>query len=375
MSTTDSLTNSTHYFKTHTQKITPFITHFIIIISLSYFPMCAFASNPQKPIVNILTWWGYLDQPELIKRIEKKCDAQISVDQYFSNSEFLRRYHDQKSSYDIIIFASTVFENIRNEIPNLPKSLLWKQSNHYNRYIKIHYLKANYPANVVYFAHSISGFLFNPNTITLSGNESLQTIFNKANGKKIVLMDDSAEINKLLNMANDNHAGNLSNNYLENDKINNIIGNKSELYIGNGFKEIYKDPDFAFAYIWSGDAINRIHDASNLIYFIHPTLSYLSSDLLSQNNDRNATYCVSKYLSSKEALHEIENNNYYFTPYANANNIQDHTYKKLYDSFVKILPSLTWAESLPPDDFYNVNKSWDLSKLRLNARKEKLSIE
>jgi hypothetical protein len=214
MSTTNSLSNSQYYFVPRTHKITLFTALLSAIISLSYFPICALAMSQKKPTVNILTWWGYLDQPELIKKIEKKCDAQISVDQYFSNSEFLRRYHEQKSSYDIIIFASTIFEIIRSDIPNLPKSPLWKQSNQYNRYIKQHYLKANYPRNVIYFAHSISGFLLNPKTIKLSGNESLETIFNKANGKKIVLMDDSAEINKLLNMANDNHAGNLSINYL-----------------------------------------------------------------------------------------------------------------------------------------------------------------
>ncbi len=129
------------------------------------------------PTVNILTWWGYLDYPEVVSDIEKKCNVKVSYDEYYSSSEFLRR--ERQENYDIVIFSGTIYDLVKANI-GLKKSNLWRQSLNYNPIIRKHYLHSDFTPNVVYFLHSLTGFLWNPNVIDIYKNDSIFEIFKKA---------------------------------------------------------------------------------------------------------------------------------------------------------------------------------------------------
>lgn len=332
------------------------------------------ATNPkQTQTINVLTWWGYLDNKVIVNNIEKKCGVKISFDQYYSNSEFLRRYRETAHAYDVIIFSNAIYEGIRAEVPNINSSNLYRQSDRYLPAIKKHYLEGKYPKNIVYFAHSLAGFLYNPQAIKFSSGETLQEILQKSSKKIVVMMDDAVEINKLLSF--DGGSGKVGEvgetNFLQDSKIFKQLQLKTTLYIGNGFKKIYDDNNFAFAYIWSGEAIRRIKETnSRLKYFVHPKISYLSSDMLAENNNKIDTHCVAAYLTSESVMKVVQNDNYYFTPYSVIREDQDANLRVVYEDFLRLLPQLKWIDSIGPDDFENFNKAWDLIKLDILTKNE-----
>lgn len=333
---------------------------FISFITMSLILFSSFLYAAKKHslrTINILTWWGYFNYPQIINSAEKRCNAKISFDQYYSNEEFLRRWREQKDSYDIIIFSNTIFNVIKSEIKNI-NSNLWKQSNNYNPIIKHYYLKNKYPKNIVYFAHTLTGFLYNSKSISLYPTDSIFTMFKKSQNKIVVIMDEPVEANKLLTLGfkNSNYSlGNFKRLYQD-----------SNLYIENGFNNIYKSSDFAFAFLWSGDGIRQIKESGlNLQFLIHPNLSYISSDLLAQINKNKTSECVANYLSSEMALRIIENNYYYFSSYTNIKHITDHDFYDIYRQFLQALPKLKWIESVNTREFNKLTKSWDSIKLDL----------
>jgi spermidine/putrescine-binding protein len=60
--------------------------------------------------VNVITWWGYLDSPEVAQEVKKQCHVNLSHDTYYTNNEFLRRVNTNKTRYDIIIFTQTIYD-------------------------------------------------------------------------------------------------------------------------------------------------------------------------------------------------------------------------------------------------------------------------
>ena len=98
-------------------NLTSIILNTLVTATLVLFCNCLYAADVKyNRAVNILTWWGYIDYPEIINAAEKRCHAKISFDQYYSNDEFLRRWREQRDSYDIIIFSNTIYPGIKNEI-------------------------------------------------------------------------------------------------------------------------------------------------------------------------------------------------------------------------------------------------------------------
>ena len=54
-----------------------------VILLFSIFSASAFSAEKTK--VNILSWWGYLSG-DGIKSVEKKCNVELYVDEYYSSS-------------------------------------------------------------------------------------------------------------------------------------------------------------------------------------------------------------------------------------------------------------------------------------------------
>lgn len=338
-------------------KIIKYLLGSVLLLLLNVMPV--YAENSPN-YVNILTWWGYLEHPEIVKSAEKACGAKIIFDVYYSNDEFLRRWREQKKSYDIIVFSNTIYNLIKDEIPKINNSHLWQQSKDYNVIIKNKYISRKFPKNVVFFMHCLTGFLYNTKVITISRNDSILTIFKKANHKIVILINDPYEAKKLLDLSFNKKSSFLNVKYFSK------LSKYADIYISNGLNNIYKSPNFSFAFIWSGEVIKQVK-ASNLSlkFLIHPQLSYVSSDLLAQINDNRGATCIANYLTDKKNISIIENKSYYFSSYTDINKIDDDYFKIIYKMFITTLPKLKWIDSVNSNEFDQLNNSWELIKLNL----------
>ena len=178
---------------------------FLLLTSIIIVPTAAYS----KDQVNVLGWWGYLDSEEIQEEIEKKCNVSFSYDEYYSNDEFLRRWNNsKKGDYDIIIFSETIYNVVRDRIDD-KNGELYKEKERFLPIIKKRYEQKRFASNVLFFAHSLTGFLWNPRIITLSDSDDIKQIFYKAKGKYKLLIDDPVEVGLLVEEAyrNESNSG------------------------------------------------------------------------------------------------------------------------------------------------------------------------
>jgi len=333
----------------------------VLFLISQLFLLPAIAAVANKDSVNILTWWGYLDYPEVIQKIEQDCDVKITHDNYYSNEEFLRRWQGHKEYYDVIIFSDTIYGVVKPNLPDLSKSTLWQQSAEYHPVIKSHYLSKHYPHNVVYFVHAMTGFLWNPENIKINENDSIVSIFKKANGKLVVLMDDPVEAKKLVTSAENGDQLTIAN-------FNRVIQD-ANVYVTNNYSQIYKKPNFAFSYSWSGEAVIDLMAANKEYKFlVHPKLSYVTSDLLAQTSTSRGATCVAKELAGKKLATEMQENMFYFAPYKNMPVSKNRYYDAMHRNFIANLSMIPWLE-YDKSQFDIDNRNWQLIKLPLNTKK------
>lgn len=347
----------------------------LLIFSFVFVTSNAVAIEKSKTIVNILTWWGYIDDKKIEQQIENECHVKISYDEYYSSNEFLRRWSNQKNNYDVIIFSNTLYKLLKNDI-KIKQSSLRKQSEHYNNIIKNHYRASHYLPNVVYFLHSLSGFLWNPDVVTLNSKDTLESIFNKTKTNTVVLLDDSIEASMLVSLNNAHDSltkpksplANVQSNSLSIDAFNKLTKNNT-VYITNDYSRIYLKSDFAFSYAWSGEAINDLKGSGkNYKFLVHPHLSYVSTDLLAELNTKPEVHCVAKMLSSRSTLSQLQNKTFYFSPYANREEVTDPFFKSIYSTFLNGLPSYAWIEPLEPQEINDISRTWELIKINIKNR-------
>lgn len=339
------------------KKIFRFLLACVLIVAVPGFAK----SNNQKETVNILTWWGYLSYPDIIKQVENQCNVKLSFDEYYSNDEFIRRWESHSELYDIIIFSSTIYDLLRDKIPRINNSKLSAYSTQYHPVIRAHYLSMHYPRNIVYFMHAMSGFLWNPDNISISEQDTIQSIFKKATNKLVVMMDDPVEVKRLVEA---DGASGLTPENFEN------IAQRANVYITNNYSQIYKKTAFSFSYSWSGEAVIDIMAANKKYQFlVHPKLSYISSDLLAQTSRKTSAECVARIMASRDISTIIQNADFYFTPYIDYKNVIDDNFKKLYLDFIAYLSHALWVDSVRESHFQEINKEWQLIKISLNNRK------
>jgi len=328
---------------------------------IKYLLLCSilpFSVYGKPPSVNILTWWGYLDYPWEQTDIEKHCHVTISYDEYYSNSEFTRRWSTSPGRYDIIIFEDTMYPAIQDSIPTLETNLYFN-SNKYQDIIKNKYIERQYPHNIVFFFQSIAGFLWNPKVIHLDKTDSVSQIFSKASNNYVVILDDPI-IYKTLQENSEIKDDQLSlNSFLD-------LMQNTKFIINNDYSNVYTGEKFAFAYTWSGVAILYLNKSNvNLKFLMQPKLSYISSDLLAQVSNKPGVYCVAKYMSSKAFLNKLQNDTYYFSPYVDDSKVTNISYKNLYQNYIKYLPEMQWVKPLPWSDFEQLTETWKMIKLNV----------
>lgn len=341
----------------------------LIFVLFSLVPLDASANiDAKRETVNIFTWWGYFNNPDLVKMTEKQCNVDLSIDQYYTNKEFLRRYQKNKNMYDVIIFSNLNYYLVSDDLPVIKSSPLNNRVSMYTPVVRTHYLKMKYPSNIAYFALSITGFLYNPRNISIDDIDSLSEIFKKAGSKTVIIMDDAIEFNQLLRLERHSKM-NSSYNYLDLLNLKSGLNQNSQVYIGNGIRQMYEGDDLAFAISWSGEAMKRIQTTHvNYEFYIHPRLSFVSTDLIAQTSKSKSAECVAYYLSGKQALSLMERNNYYFSPYGPNRANLDPRVVRIYDEYVRLLPKLSWIAPLNQVEFDEINKSWDITKLNLNTK-------
>ncbi len=334
------------------------------ILQLVYFLSPVAYADAQKPTVNILTWWGYLDDPGLIARTEKACDVKISHDVYYSNDEFLRRWRGSEDNYDILIFTESIYNSAAPHLPII-ETPLWQEANDYNPVIKAHYFEKKFPPNVVYYAHALTGFLWNKPLVSINQNTSFQEIFSQSKGHTIALIDDPLEVKILLDTKGAHNTQSIDDSIHTFDNIETLLNNTKIIPINN-YRQLSDHKDLALIFTWSGEAIRDVINNSNAWEFtINQNLSQISSDLLAQTSNSSASYCVAKHLTSKSEMNFMQNKEFYFSPYVDNSQVINKNFKKIYAQFISVLPTIKWLSTMDGDDLNKLNTAWAITKIRL----------
>lgn len=327
--------------------------------------ICLFSSPSTQSAtatVNILAWFGYLRVPALNKLIEDKCQATLSIDEYYSNEEFLRRWKNARDDYDVIIFANLLYEGIKDNI-ELFDADLSEVTKLYYPAIKTHYDAGHYPKNIVYFSHSLMGFLWNPKVINLSENDDMFSVFKKAANNRVILIDDPVEVRNMIGLAKGQKEAALNQVNLKQ------LVQSSKVTLTNDYNKIYENPHFAFSYLWSGEAVINANKAGKPYQFLlHPKTSFICTDLLAQVKYNRAATCVSKVLASQQAMTLLQNANYYFSPYGTSGEAKDAMFKDIYQKAFKNLAKFTWIAPVSLEQFKQLEQDWKTLKLTISHR-------
>lgn len=350
----------------------------IVMIGLLGAAPLAYAKHaqPTPSTVRILTWVGYIQSTDpYIKKIERTCHARIIYNEYKSNLDFLNLLRNSEYHDDVIIFSSTIYNIIAGDIAD-PDSTLYQASKDYYPIIRERYRKTHYAHNVVYFVHAMTGFLYNPKVIPSLPKDNIYDMFRKSKGQYVVMINDPVEANFLLNLAmheNENPQNSGFNPSIPLAPLDAVTF--KQLYQGTNFiitntpERIVTRPDFAFAYQWSGDALEMLrNNQGRLKFYIHPDLSYVSSDLLASLNHKPATICVARQLSSRWFLTHEQAISDYFSPYGGDHQNKDPEFRALCRSWIKHLPHLPWIASVDESTYNKLIETWDKIKFEVSMQ-------
>lgn len=343
----------------------------VILLSLSNLFYNSYANTSagnNRPTVNALAFFGFLDDPQISKLIEDKCNVNFSHDSYPTNAEFLNIFNSDKNNYDVIIFSNLIYGSIKNRLPKF-KSNLWEVSNNYYPYFKNYYLTHNYTHNTAFFTHAMVGFMYNPSVIQISPSDTIFDIFRKAKNNDVILVDDSGEIGNMLSVAYNQKFNTNKQTKLTYDNLKKLTQG-THVYITSEFNKVYDSKKFAFAYIWSGDALLYIQKSHKPYKFMMPEpATSICTDLLVQMKDTPQAKCVADALASPELLKYFENDSYYFSPYFK-NNVKSKLYTDIYNDVKQNINKYIMIEPVYDFDKY-YNQQWQKVKLDYYLENEK----
>jgi hypothetical protein len=328
--------------------IIKFTRTLLFITLVGIYSLSAYANN--KPTVNILTWWGYLNHPWVTEEINKNCNVSISYDEFYTSDEFLDRFKTGRGEYDIIIFPTDTYHLLREDI-KIENCKLYEQADHYYSAIRKQYFKNHYPHNVVYFSHLVSGVIYNPGKIQVEPTDTLYTLFKKSNTNMVIIEDDPANLYRVVNNFDLN-------------SFKKLLQNTQPIFSNEMSQIVHENEErFAFAYHWSNIALWYIINFNhNFKFIINPKYSYFGADLLAQLNTRANTACVANVLSSKHFLQKMQNTTYNFSPFDDNANITNPYLKKLQKTTYQTLPKLKWDDTLDKNTYYKIHQHWKMIK-------------
>ena len=351
---------------------------FWIALILFLIPFLLHADEKQ---VNLLVWYGYFDAPPgASKIIEKKCNVKFSHDIYYTNSEILNRMSKTgNNEYDVIIFSDTIFHSMEKYIPKHGVNLM-NEVQLYNQSIKNHYLQQHFPKNVGYFVHSLTGFLYDQNVLSIEKGDSFKKIFSKAKDKIIVMLDDPVEIWNLINTSEFGYSltdkfKNTSAASLNFYNFKNLMQN-TDVYIANNNNQLFDDKRFAGAFIWTGsfDAYANYHPKKKFKLYIDPKVSYISSDLIAAMNDKPETKCVINQIMSPEIMKFILADTQYFTPFGYTYEIKPGVYAKIYGDITQRLDELKWLPRVSDSEYVDLENNWSDIQIKISRLRSKNGV-
>ena len=209
--------------------------------------------------------------------------------------------------------------------------------------------------------------MYNPKLINITPDEKMSDIFKSAKDNNVILVDDSGEVGNLLTIgfSDDksipkNADGSVSLTY----KNLKRMTQDAKVYITSDFNKIYDSKNFAFSYIWSGDALLYIKKTGKPYKFVIPSnASSICTDLIVQMKDTPEASCVAHVLQNQSTLKYFEKDTYYFSPYFK-NHINDESYVALYEKTKKTLSQLRMIQ--PVENFEkDYNDQWSKIKLKI----------
>jgi|GEM_PF-3246418 len=353
--------------------------HLLFIAGLFFTQLTAAASVKSKNFKNdkvrILSWWGYIDPHHRnIKNIERKCKTTLSIDEFYSTTEFLNRLERDKTidnKYDVLIYSDTAYTaRATNAIRN-SKLKLDRRAESYANPISSFYKKNKYSQGTGIFQISLSGFLVNKRLVSLKGNESLGEIFKITGDNVAVFMDDHMEIATLLNKWECTELGSdCSKNtqliFPSEDKLKKLVG-QSKVAISSDLADITKHPKFALAYTWSGDAIQKASTQPNLEFILHPSLSHSSMDLITLVGESKEAKCVADELSSKEFVDSVAQKSKYFSPYGPVQS-DEQVFNQLQKEFFNQFSTLGRIHRVTQQESLEIDKKWQLFKILFGSK-------
>ncbi|APJ02498.1 hypothetical protein [Silvanigrella aquatica] len=305
--------------------------------------------------VSIASWWGYIDKAT-IEKLEKKCHTKITLDEYYTNDEFINNY--QKKDYAVAIFSGSVYKYIIEDVEKKGISFE-KITKNYDKAVLHEYENRNYSKKAALFSFTLSGFLYDKNKLKINENDSVQKIFQTAKNKKVIFLDESMESLKTLSTIK-----NIS-SATEGALTFHALVKGSHTVITNDIEKYVNDADFGLAYAWVGEAYKLINKNNSLEFKPVPAISNVSLDFIGTLNKNEDTACVAEALASKETLDSLLARDYYFSPFGTMEPQTDILFKKESVRFYENLGISKWMPHPSKGEYQEKSALWKDIKLEL----------
>ena len=344
----------------------------LTLLTICFSGSIAYANK--KSSVRILSWWGYIDKKDQrVQAIEQKCKASLSLDEFYSNAEFLDRVNPNRASgkHDILIFSDTVIKSAQTAFIDQLKTKLNSNSRSYFPGVKDFFRGRKYNSSTAVFQISLTGFLVNRTIIKAGQADKLSEFFRGSADKIFVLLDDHVEIATLLNKWECTEMGadcrkNSQLTFPSEAKLKKLVG-QSKVAISSDLADITKHPKFALAYTWSGDALQKTSTQPHLEFILHPSLSHSSMDLITLVGESSEAKCVANELASREFVDAVAQKSKYFSPYGPVSS-NAKAFNQLQNEFFNQFSTLGRIHRVTQQESLEIDKKWQLFKILFGSK-------
>lgn len=339
--------------------------------------------------INIFAWWAMIDEVETVSAIEKLCNAKLMVDEFYTDTEFLRRYND--ADYDIYVYSDTASGVLNRKLENNDINIQYL-TKYYDPHVLKNFSLQRRGSNTAIMGLSANVIIWNNSIINIENIKSLTDLKRIAEKGVIIFPDDPVEAytflkislnekerRKILESHNDPYGFDYFFSGLNVKIANNLIAS------GTG-------EAFLLSYFWSGGAVQfykRVKD--NLIlknpskndnstinikrlgargypsytldsrdyeYNFFPKFSFIILDLLTLMTDDPTARCVADQLGQGPHHREILNSTYYLSPTLAIPEKADQFYRQMRDKFIKAFPRMSWKKGVYKEQYYELNRLW-----------------
>lgn len=329
------------------------------------------SNTRNKKQTQILSWWGYLDNSAKLQQLNKMCDTQVIVQEYMDVDELQELA--SADSYDIYIYPWGYHREMQQHLEE-PGPDISHLTTGYHPVIKDQYALSQIPKDSVFFQHAVRAFVYDKNLVPELSNATPEDILNLYDKGNLFLMNEIKQLDWLLKKK---RTGSEQDNWQDfyHRVINSLPWYKQGekgIYFSN-FAPKYVNDHLALGFVDSAEfinpnidwsTINTAESGKKIAFGIHPTLSQVSSDVLTLKSQKASHLCIANVLGSREFLHQIAEENFYYSPFEESINSIGDEFKAFYASFYDKVDTLFWVddtvnETLPSPGAYKI---WNIIK-------------